>query len=202
MPFIQVPGVYRFTLYYTNSGQNAANVFHRRKGVVAWDSSNVYNSAFALKEWWRTYIMPNVPDTVTLERIMCISENSQTDPSLDFQDGLPLVGTRAATPLPQNVTVAVAWKTSGRGRSFQGRTYHVGLCLEDQLWGTLTDTAYTWLINAYTPLIGVWAVSPYFMCVVSRQHNGVILNPATYYQILSCTINRDLDSGRRRLPGR
>lgn len=113
-----------------------------------------------------------------------------------------IVGALSSPPLPTGTTVTASWRTGRSGRSFRGRTYHVGLT-ETQVDGNaLTAPSQSALQQAYTDLIIAANVIDAPLSVCSRVSNGVLRNPAILTPVLSCLVDQYIDSQRRRLTGR
>jgi hypothetical protein len=129
--------------------------------------------------------------------------STQTSGGIEYTQGMPIMGTFPDDQgMPSNVTVAVKWTTGLRGRSYRGRTYHIGIprsCVEGNLVATeyvadLKD-AYQTLINRFTQTGGA-------MVIASRQNNSVIRETGVSTPVTAVSIEHTIDSQRRRLPGR
>lgn len=122
-----------------------------------------------------------------------------------YTKGLSIAGTRAGTHLPNHNTFAIKWDTGRRGRSFRGRTYHIGIGLADLNVGdanTLDSTRAAALVTAYQALITNITTFGAQLVVVQRKSANAWINPPLTHEIKTATYS-DLyiDSQRRRLPG-
>ena len=111
--------------------------------------------AVAMRAWWNINIKPNVPATIFLSKIIVKDMTEQFAPGIEYTAGMPLPGALDTPRLPMNVTVAVKWTTGMRGRSFRGRTYHVGLfdgCVQND---TVKPDTLGALVTGYTALLEV-----------------------------------------------
>jgi hypothetical protein len=100
------------------------------------------------------------------------------------------------------VTIAVSWRTGITGRSFRGRTYHLGLSEAQYVGSTLEVTPAGLILTAYDALLTtINAISGNQMGVLSRyadkapRVNG-LLTPISNVEFVDLV----LDSQRRRLP--
>lgn len=199
-----IPCVFGMILrvHFDNQGEPAQNTFHFRQVSSVYTISNITNKINAFIAWWDAYIKPVTVSTVALTHLQGIALDSTSGAQVLQYLPTPLAGIHGGDPMPQNVTVAVGWRTATHTRSAMGRSYVIGLPSAAQVAGRLDLTWLSDLQTRWGTYINVFTVYPHFPCVVSYQHNGVPLDTADKYDILSCSINRDLDSMRRRLPGR
>jgi hypothetical protein len=112
-------------------------------------------------------------------------------------------------PTPANVSLAVSFRTAGRGRSSRGRNYFVGF-VDDQVTGNVVNNSDAVDIrNAYAALIAAAATANVSWVVVSR-FSGVdadgkpIPRAAGVTSLINAVslVDNDVDSQRRRLNGR
>lgn len=104
--------------------------------------------------------------------------------------------------MPNVITVAVKWVTALRGRSYRGRTYHIGLLETHILDNMITTAAQTLLQTYYVNLWGSVAILTAEMVVASRIQGGVEREVGLMTPIIGFQIDRVVDTQRRRLPGR
>jgi hypothetical protein len=100
------------------------------------------------------------------------------------------------------VTAAISWRTAKRGRSYRGRSFHIGMTSTMVTGSTLTAGTITSLTTAYNALLTAVNASGIALCVVSRFQNHVQLTNGESTPITVATIEGNLDSQRRRLIGR
>lgn len=153
---------------------------------------------------WTNGIRGSIPGTCTLDKIRVTIMENQNDPGLEhFGTTLPLAGTGVGDQLPNNCTVAVKWQTMYRGRSYRGRTYHVGIREVDVNANTLIGAFATTLLSFYQSIMTLTGdVGPCNMVVASRVQNGVLRSQGVATQVVNVSIDPTIDSQRRRLPGR
>ena len=160
--------------------------------------------------WWLENIAPITSTGVVVREVVVTDLTSDIGPQVTVVPATPLAGLVADETLPNNVSIAVSFRTEQRGRSFRGRNYFVGLTdgfvNGNNVLGTFADD----LVAAYdllntTPFAPTWTWS-----VVSR-FSGVdpvtgdpipratgVITPITTVLVTDFTV----DTQRRRLPGR
>jgi hypothetical protein len=200
-PFIPAAGCGKFEMRFTQQGQQVENVFHIKTGS-AMTTTELTSYAQDFKTWWDTNIKPLVKNTVSLNSIVATALDTATSPGIVYTTGLPIVGTNGGVEMPMNVTFAVRWLTALRGRSFTGRTYHVGIVTINTIGSTIEPVAKGVITTAYNNLVGIMSGAGVGLAVVSYRHNLAARTAAVATLITGCSIDGDLDSQRRRLPGR
>jgi hypothetical protein len=183
------------------SGQTCVNVYHIYSESPL-DSVARLSLAAAFVDWWDDELKAEVSSTVSLERVTVQGLDAETDPMSEYTTGLPLQATSAAASAPNNCTFAVQWRTALSGRSYRGRTFHVGLTTTKYSSNLLTVPNQSTFTAAYGQLISDVTTEGYTLSVVSRYHNGTQRPSGIHTQIASVFVDRTLDSMRRRLPGR
>lgn len=203
MAFIPVPNAGEFHLIFSYDGQICENVFHgvRDGGYDAPALTTALNNIIA---WWLDQMRAHVAPTLILLRGEAFALDTEGSPAIVIEHSpLPAPGTKVTEQLPNNVTLSVKWTTPFRGRSFRGRTYHLGLC-EDQVTNNLmhSDTLAV-LDAAYGQLqIAMSGSGPGQLAVVSRFHNKAPRVAGIATPITGRILEPTIDSQRRRLPGR
>lgn len=175
------------------------------------DASNMTALASDLEGWWVTNCAPLLPVDVLLNEIVVTDMTTNTGLQVTNALSGPAAGTLGQAALPNNVTMAVSFRTALRGRSFRGRNYipalTEGQVTNNTVNGSVADAwraAYQDILTTVAGGIGgwVWAVVSRFSGVdgdgdpIPRPTAGVI--PITTVVVTDTTI----DSMRRRLPGR
>lgn len=204
MVFIPVPNVAAVHLRYTQSGQLTENVLHF-EGVAPVTAVALNILAEDIFDWWNANLKPLINAQTFLREVYAVSLDSATSPTGTFAPSSPVAGTYTGTPLPNNATIAVSFRTEGRGRSSRGRVYQVGLS-ETSLSSTQGQSVQAVyasdLVDAYD-LLRISPPSTWTFVVVSRYTGGApritgLAQPVTQV-VLTDTF---IDSQRRRLPTR
>lgn len=208
MPFIPAENTARFELVYSQNGQIVENVFHIAfAGSI--DPTMLEDMAAVLKTWWNTEIRAIASTTVSLNVIKARDLTTEAGSAIEYTTGLPIVGSNITQALPNNSTLAVKWSTGLAGRSFRGRTYHVGMTANQLLDNNhLRTDSQVEFSTRYNNLVSSVEAAGANLVVASFYH-GVDANKkpiprtaAVITNIDNAVINATLDSQRRRLPER
>jgi hypothetical protein len=202
MPFVPFNNVIRLDAIYSWDGQAVENVHHFLVDETPnVDTANSLASSYI--NWWGTEMRSLQANTLSLVNVVATIMETENDPVVEVSSGLPQSGTSVNNSMPNNVSVAISWKTNFRGRSYRGRTFHLGLT-EAQVTGSTVDAgAVTALTNAYAELMALPVdVGPAILCVASRWSHGVLREQGVATAVTSVLVNNVVDSQRRRLPGR
>ena len=189
-------------LVFWNGATYSENVFHYKTSAPMIESK-MQTLALALRTWWADEIKFMVPATIFLFKIKIKDLTTQNGLGIEYNAGMPLPGDTLHDPLPMNCTVAVKWTTGYTGRSFRGRTYHIGIG-DTLATGDLlnSDTAVA-LQAGYEALLDVKAdEADTGWVVVSRWENLLPRTAGLATPITGCSVDRAMDSQRRRLLGR
>lgn len=203
MPYIPVPNVLMAELIYNWDGQVCENVLHYTSSILPFGAGDPLLLANNLVALWNTNIKVNASSNLSLTGVTVTDLTTATGSVVQATTGLPVVGTNVSGGQPNNVTCVITKRTAKRGRSYRGRLYQAGLCL-NQVTANLVHSA------TLTAMLTAWGTFRTFtvsgvtfsMVVISRQHGGVITNPGTFEPVTGFTSDGVLDSQRRRLPGR
>jgi hypothetical protein len=201
MAFQAAPNIVKVEMRFSQQGQLVENVFHVRMTVAINPASlDVIAGVFAT--WWTTDMAPQVSTGLTLNSVLATDLSTDTGISIEHTTGLPASGTNPAAQPPMNVTVAIKWTTSSGGRSYRGRSYHLGLVNDQLANSTIIPAAVTMLHNQYLLLVTDVNSTGNPMVVLSRRHNKALRPTGVGTDIVSVLVDNTTDSQRRRLPGR
>lgn len=199
-PLPPIPDTAQFEMVYTSVGEICENVFHVHTdpaSTFSWSQSRLATYGDAFISWWTANLKTHQGADVNLVKVRCRDIGSVNQAVTDRAGGLPSPGTRAGTTFPNNVTVAVSWRTGFAGRSNRGRTFHIGLMEDMVLGNAVTAANLTSLQSIYDALrtaIGNVEVGGFsHLVVASRKLQSTQV-------ITSCQIDPFVDSQRRRLP--
>lgn len=201
MAFIRVPNTVMVEMIFRQDGQYVENVYHC-SNAVSYDESDMANLIDVFRTWWDTDIQPLVTSNLSLVNFIATDLDSQTGPRVEDASGLPLAGSLAGASMPNNVTLVVKWTTGNRGRSFRGRTYHLGLEDGQVTQNTIAATPLANLTTAYNNLIVDVTTAGWTLVVASRYADNAPRAEGITTPITLASIEGTVDSQRRRLPGR
>jgi hypothetical protein len=199
---IYSPGVAQFRLQFLQGNQKVENVFHCSSAVV-WGDLHLREVANAIKNWWVGEMKDNSATNLQLVRVVA-GELTVDGVQILETSGLPTAGTHNGQPMPNNVTCAVHWGTGRAGRSYQGRTYHLGLWAGQVDNNALVPAELASIQTKYDDLRTVLdnAVLACEFGVLSKYHNKLPRPEGVLTPITGVSLDAILDSQRRRLPGR
>lgn len=201
MAFIPVPNTALAEVVVVWDGQICENTLYFL-GAAAWDATTLTALGGELVAWWNTNIKSLVCTNTALSRVRLTSLESQSAPGIEYTTGLPITGTGATACMPNNVSAAIAFITALRGRSYRGRNYVIGL-QEGQVVGNLLDASVAAAyVAAYAALDTAVTANSGQHVVVSRQLNNVPRVTGVATIVTAYSMERVIDSQRRRLPGR
>lgn len=199
--FVPLPNGAQVEMRFTESGQQVENVYHVLGGApfVASELSQI-GEAFYL--WWSESIKPLAVSALTLNSIVVRGMDSINAPAVEETSNMPVSGDITQVAMPMNVTVAVKWITNKAGRSFRGRTFHLGLAVNDVTDSRLSNGIRLALSIAYNQLVTDMAGNSWQLVVVSKVTQGFPRMVAEATPIVAAGVDNTSDSQRRRLPGR
>lgn len=199
--YIPVANTVEARLIFSQYGQVLENVFNFHK-ATAWTTATMYQLAQGISDSWESNLSTYVADAATLESIVITDLSSQTGPQIVLPAGIQ--GGAIADGQPNNVTIAVSFKTNSRGRSYRGRAFHVGLKKSWQAGNAISQGNAEALRLAYETFFGdlTGAVSGTEHVVVSRCQNKEWLAVGVFTPVTAYQVEPNLDNQRRRLAGR
>jgi hypothetical protein len=201
MPFVEAPDTARLTMGFTQDGQTIVNVFHFYKAGGYTSLIDLEQLGTDASEQWRNFILPKMSTDVTGCNVKVVDISQEFGNGTEFID--PMTGTGSASPLPVNDTFCIKWVTGRTGRSYRGRTYHIGIGADWVTDSKLQVLKATQLVEAYNDWFEAMQGLEHQLVIVSYHTNGVANDPAIVTPVTGATYaDLNLDSQRRRLPGR
>lgn len=192
MPSVIVAGCTEVQMFAQQDNIPVENVWHF--SGVGGSSADQVAFGDALTLWITDSLATNMAANVQVNGLRITDLSSSSGAQTDYTTGYPFDGSAGGTAHPNNVTVAIAHRTGLRGRSFRGRSFHIGLtssqAADNQVnAGFITDIT----TNCYDQLIGGSGVGGANLVVMSRKL--LIMTEVTLN-----TVNIFVDSMRKRLP--
>lgn len=201
MPFVPIPNTARVELRMTQDSQQIENVFHvEKEGVLTVTDLETIGAAFV--DWFDTH--RNLVNTgVVLREIDFRDLTTASGLGILYNNSLPMAGLLNQAAMPNSVTVAIKWGTGLTGRSFRGRTYHIGLTEGQVLNNALETATVAGLLASYNNLLTTVNGTGFTMVVASRFANNAPRVTGVTTPILTASYaDTTIDSQRPRLPGR
>jgi hypothetical protein len=202
MPFQPAPGVAEVVVRFKEDEQTILNVYHAFIGT-GWTTILLNDLAIDVRNYIEGTMLPSMSNGVQLQDVTVTDIGSEAGGQVIVPPSGAGFGGTESEQLPNNVTLAVKWLTAIRGRSFRGRTYHIGLTESEVTKNRVNAAFLAALVTQYTGLKNVITDDPIRqMCVLSRFHLGAPREEAICTPINALAIDGTVDSQRRRLPGR
>lgn len=202
MAFIPTENAAQVELRFTLHGQQVENTlyFYNPDGVGL---AGLIDITDQVNDWYTAHLKGTQGSSVTLLEVYGTDLTSAIAPVYSNTALNGTVGTFTTGPImPGNVTLAVSFRTSGRGRSARGRNYVVGLP-EASVTGNTVDTGLVNSIEAAYVSLVTFLTGTWQWVVLSRYFEGApraegLIQPVTNAII----VDPYVDSQRRRLTGR
>lgn len=202
MEFVPLPNTVKVQLLFTLDGQQCQNVFHvHTPNAINEDELDSVHTLF--KTWYETYLKDLQTSEVSHRGMIISDASNQFGVSKEYGPGTVFQGgVNSAPALPNNVTVSVKWNTGLRGRSYRGRTYHIGLWEASVTNNSVVSSVLTGLTSGYEALLGILDIENRYLVVASKFQGNAPRTTGVTTQVLTVTCDGIIDSQRRRLPGR
>lgn len=200
MGFVPAHNVVRVDVVYTWQGEVCENVFHFQ-GDTTPEPADMTALGTAVQNWRLTNLRPLQSNACLLTKVKVQDLSVVSGLGIEQTLSPASQGSLTDPSLPNNCTIAVALKTGFSGRSFRGRSFHVGLTEILRTGNQITGTTQTSLITAYMALRGPFSVNNYVLGVLSTRFGGVPRLTGVFTPVNAVTVDLNLDSQRRRLPG-
>lgn len=201
MSFIPVPDSASLCFDFGQAGQAWQFCFTVRKSAGGLDDADLITLATMGADWWTNHLDTNISGAATLNNVKVTDLTSEAGSVYELPVGT--AGGAGAGFTPLGTALVASLRTNKRGRSYRGRVYIGGL--PDVAISTAVDvtSAYAgYIAAAVNTLISELDAAGYDLVVASRQHNGVVTNPAETNEVTSVIVDTHFDSQRRRLAGR
>lgn len=202
-PFIPAPNVAKLQAIFDYNGAKVQNVYHFQRSEP-YDVDTMTDLAGVFSSYWNAGFAEYLDTTNSLSSIEVTALDEESSPGIVYTTGLPINGDNSVDEnLPGNVTVAVRWNTALRGRSYRGRTYHVGLSKANVTDNRVVGLVAIALQEKYGGMTlgqGTWV--GHTMVVVSYMSHKTWRTTAVCTPIIACYVDQYTDSQRRRLQGR
>jgi hypothetical protein len=201
VPFIPVPNGVQLCFDFVTAGQNWQFCLNLRKSAGSPTPTDLSNITDIARDWLIDTLLPDLHEDTTARQVRA------TDVTVDggTQD-IRLVGEAGEVtgdPAANNACVVISQRTAKRGRSYRGRAYLSGM--GGSLVNSATDIssgAASSYATDFAALQTELDTNGFDVVVASRQHNGVVTNPAATNEVIAFVVDTHLDSQRRRLFGR
>lgn len=203
MPFIPAIFTVEAEFRYLQSGQKTENRLFFEY-VSDPSVSDMETLGAQLLDWWDDNLKPLQNTLTSLREIYITNLTTGFSPTVSIVPSTGNTGTLAGSVLPNNSTITISFRTEGRGRSSRGRNYAVGLV--EPVLGVGGQTVLQSFADDLAAAYNVLTTPPatdWTWSIVSFYTNGVPRAEGLVIPVQSAVVvDLDLDSQRRRLPGR
>lgn len=199
-PFVPGANVAMLEVMGTNDGFPWENTIYFQKNAAI-PTANLLLLANTIATKWAFEAAPMLPNTVTITQVYATDLTNQTAPTQTGTDDLPINGSLTAEALPRNNTLAISFRTAGRGKSSRGRNFWAGFTIDQVLKSEVTATVADALVAFYASMVGNNAVLvDWTWGVFSRRTNNAWRTEGLFQPITQVVaVNRKVDSQRGRL---
>lgn len=200
MPFVPVVNAVEVTVKYMYRQQLCENVYGFLDNDGLPTTADVDNLLVLMEQWLNDEYMPFLSDNVSGLALHARSLTTITSPVADR--AFTTTGGIVVAADPNNVSLAVSFRTGIPGRSFRGRSYIIGIPADQINENEVSGTFLANMITAYealAPIMGtMWSHA-----VLSKFTGGAPRVSGVASPVLSYLFSDNIiDSQRRRLPGR
>lgn len=170
MAFVPVPGGAEAVLHFQLDGQEVQNTlwFVSELGVVS--STDCFNLADALATWCASSLMLQLPQAVSANYVSVRAQDVEGGPGADIGMGGTLGGI-VDDPLPNEVTVAISFRTAGTGRGSRGRNYIPALP-RSNVTGNIVDSALLASIRTVYEGLNTAIEATNFLHIIAHRFSG------------------------------
>ncbi len=201
--FIPAANVVNVQLIFDAQGQKIESVFNVLSGAgVAVGDFDRIKAKFV--DWATNNWKLNSSNGCSLALMVLRDQTIEAGLAKEYPISPAIVGSAAGATLPLSVTCAVKWSSGLAGRSYRGRTYHIGLVAGHVNGNVLATGHPPTLVTMYTALLTKLLAGGVAdkLVVVSRCVNNTWRANALVTEIAACSVDINVDNQRRRLTGR
>lgn len=199
-PFVPGANVAMIEVMGTNDGFPWENTLYFQKNAAI-PTANLLLLANTIAVKWASEAVAQLPNTVTITQVYATDLTNQTSPTQTGTDDLPANGALTAEALPRNDTLAISFRTAGRGKSSRGRNYWPAFTIDQVLKSEVTVAVRDALLAIYASMVGNNAVLvDWTWGVFSRRSNNAWRTNGLFQPITQVVVvDRKIDSQRGRL---
>lgn len=200
LPFVPFENVMLVTLVQSFDNEPQVNELYFQ-APSAVNTTLMEDLATELVDWADTNLAPIHHNLWSLDLIRVRDMTSQFSYVIEYDSGLPVDGTHAATgSAPTNVALVCTFRSGLAGRAFRGRNYLGGLPMAMDDPSHFTTAYRDAVVASYENLPSYLTGLNLVHCIASRYINGERRVTGAATPVISYTVNVRADSQRRRLP--
>lgn len=206
MPFIPCPNTIEAQLVYTMELEPCENVYHVTYSSAPTQSS-LTTLAGVFTAWETAHGSQHRSNQCALHTVRLRDIAVSGGQELIFSVTPSISGINASDPLPNNCTIATAFRTGLAGRSNRGRSYWIGMTDSMVSANTVVSSIETAILADYDALRTALGTNGTPLVVLSK-FSGVDSGghpipraAGVTTPVISFSMDITMDSQRRRLPG-
>lgn len=202
MTFISALDTVKVVLNQLFGTQQLANIIYFLKSG-GWSEADMIALAADIEDWWTDEVAPWVSASLSLVGIDVTNMETDSTPSITRTVSPAVAGGDSGEPVPGNAASVITFRTANRGRSSRGRNYVSGMTVNSvENVNSITAVLAAGLIAAYEALSTIETGNSCQHVVASFEHAKMPRTTALLQEVLSYTMDTNVDSQRRRLLGR
>jgi hypothetical protein len=202
MPTAYRPGVLQVNLRGRYYGEEVQNTLWVEKVSGLPTALELAEVAIATRDWWLDNLRNIISTNYTLNEIYVADWASGTAATYTETGSLPASGANTNEGVSGNVACVVTIRSGGRGRSSRGRNFVCGLTENVTLGNLFTQAVVDAVQAGYEMLLIVYQPIGYEPVVYSQFSSNAVRTIGEAFPVVAYTVNREVDSMRRRLAGR
>lgn len=201
MAFIPAPNAIRLCLQFVWEGQIVEFCIGilKNSAVTGTDLDDVITG---MEAWRVAELRPLYASSVVATQWKATSLATATSPAVTTLITSNGDGLESPPTVPNNSTLTCTFYTDLRGRSYRGRIYFPGMCMNQLTSSTEADPAFAVALATAFSEINANLPTGFVHCVISYQNNNVMRTTAARTPVTAYAGELRLDSQRRRLEGR
>lgn len=201
MPAVYAPNVCEVLMNFTYQGEPAQNTLYFLWGAEP-DEANLLTLADAVYTRWADEAAPFCPTSLTLNNVECNSLDGPEAPTATYTPVSAISGEDPLPAMPNNVSIAVSFKTGRSGRSRRGRNYWLGILEANVSDNRLDGSVRAAILAYYGTMVGPEAVVGDTIWGVYSRISGGVPRLVGLFTPITAVVFADsvVDSQRNRLP--
>lgn len=201
MPFQAVEEAAQVLINYRQAGQELQSQLYFRTGGS--DNATFLTALSQMvADWLTNSWAPVASNAAEVVSLLTTNVSIEGGTQITFTPIGGITGDIVSPALPTGTTITASWRTGRSGRSFRGRTYHVGLTEQQVVANAVDSGSRTALQSAYGQLIIDANANNTPLVVASRFSNNAPRTVGIVTDVLTVLVDEFIDSQRRRLTGR
>jgi len=198
--FIPAENVAKVVIEYTTQGGIAENVIYFRFPSAP-SGADIVALATDVSTYWQAFVLDTQSTDITLTKITVTDQTVAG--GYQHVRAESETGTVVSPVMPNNVTLAIAFRSNLSGRSNRGRLFVIGLTESQVLYDTVPTSPLNTLLAAYSGFFDAIIVNTdWEHVIVSYCGGGSWRSDALVTSVVSYTAEGTIDTMRRRLKGR